>query len=59
MHFNDRRNGDSSRVPFHFRVSDQKLFKEIIASINADYQEMIKYPQKAKKRFCLICDVAY
>ena len=46
-------------VPFHFRVSDQKLYKEIIASINADYQEMIKYPQKAKKRFCLICDVAY
>ena len=46
-------------VPFHFRVSDQKLFKEIIASINADYQEMIKYPQKAKKRFWLICDVVY
>ena len=47
MHFNDARMGIQVGVHFYFRDwnSDQNLLEEIISYINADYPQMIKYPQ--------------
>ena len=50
MHFNDTCMGTEVDVPFYFRDwnSDQKLSEETISCITADYQQIIKYPQKAE-----------